>query len=312
MMESLIGLGGNGTETNAPQGDLVKDSDEAHFHEDVLDASMKVPVIVDFWAPWCGPCKQLGPVLEKAVAAARGAVRLVKIDVDRNQMLAGQLQIQSIPAVYAFFQGQPVDGFMGAQPESAVKGFVERLARQAGPTTEESPLDQALEQARAALDEGQHAAAEAIFGQVLRHDPKHRAARAGVLRCKLAQGDAPGAKEMFDEVPEAERSDPAYGGIAAAIELASQSAGAGEVAELRQRVERNPADHQARFDLALALQAAGDREAAADELLEILRRDRKWNDEAARKKLLTFFEAWGPSDPLTLAARRRLSSLLFS
>jgi len=311
-MESLIGLGSEGTDKAAPQGDLIKESDEAHFREDVLDASMQVPVIVDFWAPWCGPCKQLGPILEKAVAAARGAVRLVKIDVDRNQMLAGQLQIQSIPAVYAFFQGQPVDGFMGAQPESAIKGFVERLARQAAPTTEESPLDQALEQAQAALDEGQHAAAEAIFGQVLRHDPKNRAARAGVVRCKLAQGDAPGAKEMFDEVPEAERSDPAYGGIAAAIELASQSAGAGEVAELRQRVERNPADHQARFDLALALQAAGDREAAADELLEILRRDRKWNDEAARKKLLTFFEAWGPSDPLTLAARRRLSSLLFS
>lgn len=312
-MENLIGLDGNDAAPTAPQGDLIKESDEAHFHEDVLDASMQVPVIVDFWAPWCGPCKQLGPILEKAVAAARGAVRLVKIDVDRNQMLAGQLQIQSIPAVYAFFQGQPVDGFMGAQPESTVKGFVERLARQAGTTAGgESPVEQALQQARAALDGGQHAAAEAIFSQVLRHDPKNREARGGVIRCKLAQGDTESARRMFDEVPEAERGEAVYGGIAAALELASQSAEAGEVAELRQRVEANPADHQARFDLALALQAAGDREAAADELLEILRRERKWNDEAARKQLLTFFEAWGPSDPVTLSARRRLSSLLFA
>jgi len=311
-MESLIGLGSEGTDKAAPQGDLIKESDEAHFREDVLDASMQVPVIVDFWAPWCGPCKQLGPILEKAVAAARGAVRLVKIDVDRNQMLAGQLQIQSIPAVYAFFQGQPVDGFMGAQPESAIKGFVERLARQAGPDAGESPVEQALAQAQAALDEGQHGAAEAIFAQVRQHDPKNETARAGVIRCKLAQGDADGAQKLFDDVPEAERGAAAYSGIAAALELASQSAQAGETAELRQRVERNPADHQARFDLALALQAAGDREAAADELLEIVRRDRKWNDEAARKRLLTFFEAWGPSDPATLGARRRLSSLLFS
>jgi len=311
-MESLIGLGGNGPDAPAQPGDLIKESDETHFREDVLDASMKAPVIVDFWAPWCGPCKQLGPVLEKAVGAARGAVRLVKIDVDQNQMLAGQLQIQSIPAVYAFFQGQPVDGFMGAQPESAVKAFVERLAREAGTSAAESPLDQALEQAQGALDAGQHAAAEAIFAQVLRHDPKNGPARAGIIRCKLAQNDTAGAKTLFDEVPEAERGDAAYAGIAAAIELASQSAEAGEVVELRRRVEQNPADHQARFDLALALQASGDREVAADELLEIVRRDRAWNDDAARKKLLTFFEAWGPTDPLTLAARRRLSSLLFS
>ncbi len=309
-METIIGAGaGNGGE---PPIGLIKDSDTARFAQDVIEASMTTPVIVDFWAPWCGPCKQLTPALEKTVQAARGAVRMVKVNVDENQDLAAQLRIQSIPAVYAFFKGQPVDGFVGAQSESEVKAFVDRLASQAGAEAGPSPVDQALEQAQTALESGQPAAASALFGQVLQHEPDNDTALAGLIRCHLDAGDAAAAREMFDSLPADTASAAAFTSIKAALELAEQSADTGEIPELEARVAAQPNDHQARFDLAMALHAAGEREAAVEALIEIIGRDRNWNEEAARHQLLKFFEAWGPKDELTQSARRRLSSLLFS
>ncbi|MHA1599348.1 MAG: tetratricopeptide repeat protein, partial [Alphaproteobacteria bacterium] len=277
-----------------------------------IEASMKVPVIVDFWAPWCGPCKQLGPALEKVVQAARGGVRLVKIDIDQNQALAGQLRIQSIPAVYAFFQGQPIDGFVGAQSESELKQFVGRLLQQSGTGAGPSPVEQALEQAQTALTENQNAAASALFGQVLQHEPENETALAGMIRCHLAANNIAAAREMFDALLADITGKPAFASVKAALELAEQSATAGPIPDLTARVAQNPQDHQARFDLAMALNADGQQEATADALLEIIRRDRAWNDEAARQQLLKFFDAWGPTDPHTLTARRQLSSLLFS
>ncbi|MCH8038607.1 MAG: thioredoxin [Proteobacteria bacterium] len=309
-METIIGAGkGNG---GAPPAGLIKDSDTAGFAQDVIEASMTTPVIVDFWAPWCGPCKQLTPALEKTVQAARGAVRMVKVNIDENQDLAAQLRIQSIPAVYAFVKGQPVDGFVGAQSESQVKAFVERLASQAGAELGPSPVDQALEQAQAALESGQPAAASALFGQVLQHEPDNETALAGLIRCHLDAGDVAAARQMFDSLPEDKTAAAAFASIKAALELAEQSAETGEIPELEARVAAQPNDHQARFDLAMALRAAGEREAAVEALLEIIGRDRNWNEAAARHQLLKFFEAWGPKDELTQSARRRLSSLLFS
>ncbi len=309
-METIIGAAaGNGGE---PPIGLIKDSDTAGFAQDVIETSMTTPVIVDFWAPWCGPCKQLTPALEKTVQAARGAVRLVKVNVDENQELAAQLRIQSIPAVYAFFKGQPVDGFVGAQSESQVQAFVDRLASQAGVELGPSPVDQALEQAQAALQSGQPAAASALFGQVLQHEPDNETALAGLIRCHLDAGDAAAARQMFDSLPEDTASAAAFASIKAALELAEQSAETGEIPELEARVAAQPNDHQARLDLAMALHAAGEREAAVEALIEIIGRDRNWNEEAARHQLLKFFEAWGPKDELTQSARRRLSSLLFS
>jgi len=312
-METLIGAGpSNGAEGGPPPADLIKDSSTARFGQDVIEASMKVPVIVDFWAPWCGPCKQLGPLLEKVVQAARGGVRLVKIDIDQNQALAGQLRIQSIPAVYAFYQGQPVDGFVGAQSESEIKGFVDRLLQQSGAGAGPSPVEQALEQAQAALTDKQVDVALSLYGQVLQVEPDNETALAGMIRCHLAAGGVATARAMFDALPAGVAGKPAFSSVAATLELAEQSAKAGSLPGLAARVSQNPADHQARFDLAVALHAAGQREAAADALLEIIRRDRTWNEDAARQQLVKFFEAWGPTDPHTLAARRRLSSLLFS
>ena len=312
-MDNIIGADGTPTGAGAPPAaDLIKDSDTANFGRDVIEASMAVPVIVDFWAPWCGPCKQLGPLLEKIVQAARGAVRLVKVDIDQNQVLAGQLRIQSIPAVYAFFQGQPVDGFVGAQGESQIKAFVDRLVSQSGAAAGPSPVEQALEQAKTALDGKQFAAASALFGQILQHEPENEEALAGMIRCHLESGNPAGARQMLESVPENLRGKPAIASAAAALELAEAADKAGPADELKARVAANPADHQARFDLASALHAQGDREAAAEALLEILRRDRAWNEEAARKELVKYFEAWGPADPLTLQTRRQLSALLFS
>ncbi len=307
-METIIGA--------APQGgapaDLIKDSDTANFAQDVIEASMAAPVIVDFWAPWCGPCKQLGPLLEKAVKGARGAVRMVKVNIDENQDLAAQLRIQSVPTVYAFFQGRPVDGFQGALPESQVKSFVERLTQSAGGAGGPDPIEQALEEAEAALEAGQAGAATALLGQVLQHEPDNARALAGLVRGHVLAGDAAGAREILDGLTDELRRAPEVASAAASLELAEASAEAGDVADLRRRLAGNENDHQARFDLAMALYAAGQNEPAADELLELIRRDRAWNEEAARMQLLKFFEAWGPSDPVTLSARRRLSSLLFA
>lgn len=309
-METIIGSDGLGG--GAPDADAVKDGTQETFAKDVIEASMKTPVIVDFWAPWCGPCKQLGPMLEQAVRATRGAVRMVKVNVDENQAIAQQLRVQSIPAVYAFFQGQPVDGFVGAQPESQIKAFVQRLAQEGGGNQGDSPIEQALAQAEAALEDGQHGPASAIFGQILQHEPDNARALSGSIRCRLGADDVEGARELLDALTPELAATPEIASAAAAVELAEQSLDAGEITELLRKVELDGNDHQSRFDLALALQGAGKPEAAADELLEIVRRNRAWNDEAARKQLVKLFDAWGQTDPLTQDVRSRLSSILFS
>jgi len=310
-MDQLIGA----ARSDKPAaGALVKDSDTKNFMADVIDASQQVPVIVDFWAPWCGPCKQLGPALEKAVAEAKGAVRLVKIDIDKNQQLAAQMRFQSIPAVYAFFQGRPVDGFVGALPDSQVKAFVRKLAEIGGPggDDEGAAIEDALAEAEAALEAGDAGTAGAIFNQVLAHEPDNLRGLTGLVRGLVAAGELKRAREALARIPADKQADAAVGKARAALELAEQAAGAaGQLSELQAKVAGNPADHQARFDLAVALYATGQQEAALDELLEIVRRDRAWNEEAARKQLVKYFEAQGPTHPLTLTGRRRLSSLLF-
>lgn len=305
-MEQIIG--GEGPAGPGGNGALIKDGDTATFGEDVIQASMEVPVVVDFWAPWCGPCKQLGPAIEKVVTAAAGAVKLVKINVDENQQLAAQLRVQSIPAVFAFKNGQPVDGFVGALPESQIKAFVERLAGEIGP----SPVEEAVEHAKMLLESGDAASAAGIFGEALKAEPGNPDAAAGLARCYLANGDLERARQTLSVIPPEHQHHEEVRSVEAALSLAETSGDAGDVRELRAKVDADPADHQARFDLSQALMAAGQREEAVDELLEIIRRDRDWNEEAARKQLLTLFEAFGPTDELTLSGRRQLSSILFS
>lgn len=303
-MESLI--------ASAPAAaDLVKNTGTATFMADVVDASFDQPVIVDFWAPWCGPCRQLGPALEKAVTEARGAVRMVKVNIDENQDLAGQMRIQSIPAVYAFKDGRPVDGFVGALPESQVKQFVQKMAKLGGP--KQSPIEDALAMAKEALAEGDVGTAGNLYAQVLEAEPTNPAALAGIVRVQIEAKDLEGAREALAQVPAEHAGHADIVAARSALELAEEGEKAtGALAELEAKLAANPNDHQARFDLSAALYAAGDREAAVDQLLEIVRRDRKWNEEAARKQLLKLFEAFGFSDPLSMDARKRLSSILFS
>jgi putative thioredoxin len=313
-MDQLIGGGASGAQAGAANAaDLIKDSDQQHFTKDVIDASMQVPVIVDFWATWCGPCKQLGPTLEKVVKEAKGAVKLVKIDVDKNQALAGQLRIQSIPAVYAFFQGRPVDGFVGAQPESQLKQFVQQLSKMGNAAAGPSPIEEALDHAEAALAENDYGAASAIFDQVLAHESDNARAIAGLLRCSIATGDLAGAREMVSGLTPEMLKNPAITSSISQLDLAEAGQkAAGQTQQLQARIDANPKDFEARYDLAVAQFAAGEREAAIDQLLAIFKANRGWNDEAARKQLLKFFEAMGPTDPVTLAGRRKLSSLMFS
>lgn len=298
--------GGNGA---APEGELIKDSDTRSFMDDVVQASSEVPVIVDFWAPWCGPCKQLGPVLEKAVREANGKVRLVKVNIDENQALAGQMRVQSIPAVYAFVNGQPVDGFMGMQPESEIRAFIDRLG---GPSSEEQQIEQLCEAAKAALEDKNFTAAGQMFASVLQVDRENTAAIGGLARCQIETGDLEGARATLALVPPAKESDADVAGARAALELAETPSDEAEITQLRAKIAEDAKDHQSRFDLASALNAAGNREEALEHLMEIIKLDRNWNDEAARKQLLKFFKAWGLSDELTVSGRRQLSAILFS
>jgi putative thioredoxin len=289
-------------------GDIVKEATLATFAKDVLEASRNVPVLVDFWAPWCEPCKQLTPILEKVVKSFAGKVRLVKVNIDQNQALAGQLRIQSIPTVYAFRDGRPLDGFQGAQPESAVRAFVERLLG------EEAAMDAAAAIAAAdqALEAGDLQGAAEIYAAVLQGEPQNAAALAGLARCYLKSGDAARAEQTLELVPPDKRDSAPVASARAALELAKVAGKAGDIGKLKAQVEAQPANHQARLDYAIALAAGGNKSEAAEQLLESFRRDRKWNDEAARKQLLKLFDAWGPKDPATLEGRRKLSSILFS
>ena len=300
----MLGLG------DKPRADanLIKDGTEATFMADVIEASREVPVIVDFWATWCGPCKTLGPMLEAAVTAAKGKVRMVKVDVDQNQRIAAQLRIQSIPTVYAFWQGQPVDGFQGALPASELKAFIERVSALAG----DGGLADAIQAAEDMLAQGAAVDAAETFAAVLGEDAGNAAAYGGLVRAHIALGNLDQAESFIAAAPAAIAKSKELDAARAQLALAKQAANVGPEAELRAAVEANPNDHQARYDLAAALLAAGNPQAAVDELLELFRRDREWNGGAAKTQLLTIFDALKPQDPIVLAGRRRLSSMIFA
>ncbi|MFL5094462.1 MAG: tetratricopeptide repeat protein [Xanthobacteraceae bacterium] len=307
----MVMLQNEGPPAAAAEG-LIKDTTTQTFVKDVIEESRRQPVLVDFWAPWCGPCRQLTPVLEKVIRAAKGKAKLVKMNIDENRTLFDQISvqmgIQSIPAVIAFANGQPADGFLGALPESQVTAFVERLIkdRVGG---EEKDL---LKEAEAALADGDAGHAADLYARVLEQDPSNTQALAGLARAYVETGALEQAKQMLALIPEAKRNEPEVAAARAAVDLAEQATSLGPITELEQKVAANPLDHQARFDLALALNAQGRRGEALDHLLEIVKRDRKWNDDGARKQLVQLFDAWGPTDESTVAGRRRLSSILFA
>ncbi|WP_062210663.1 thioredoxin [Aureimonas sp. AU12] len=305
------GFAAAGSTGPAPAGDLVIETTTATFAADVIRESRNQPVLVDFWAPWCGPCRQLTPIIERAVQAAGGRVKLVKMNIDEHPSIAGQLGVQSIPAVFAFVDGQPVDGFMGALPESEVKAFIDRLTGGAAGAPGGDPVAEALTQAGELLTSGDASGAAQIFAAVLQHDPENAKGAAGLAECYLAAGDTERAKAVVDQLPPEMLNDAAFATVKTKLKLAEELAGLGDAATLQARLEGDADDHQARYDLALIAQAKGDRATAAGHLLEIIRRDRAFDDDGARRKLLEFFDVWGPTDPATKDARRHLSSLLF-
>ena len=303
----MLQSGGAMTATAAPDG-LIKETTTQGFMKDVIEESKRQPVLIDFWAPWCGPCKQLTPILEKVVKNAKGKVKLVKMNIDDHPAIPGQMGIQSIPAVIAFVNGQPTDGFMGAQPEAQINAFIERLTKGAvGGETKDL-----LAEADAALAAGDAETAAAIYSEILAEDKANVPALAGLARTYVAANEIEKAKQILTQVPEAKRNDAAVAAARAALEVAEQASSVGPIGELEQKVQSNPLDHQARFDLAVALNANGKRQEAVDQLMEIVKRDRKWNDDGARKQLVQFFEAWGPTEEATIAGRKKLSSVLFA
>ena len=289
------------------EADLINNTTTKDFLRDVIEASREVPVLVDFWATWCGPCRQLTPILEKAVRAAKGAVRLVKLNIDEHPQIPGQMGVQSIPAVFAFQDGRPVDGFMGALPESRVNDFIARLI---GDSAGDTAAD--LEAAEAALSAGDVNSAAQLFGEVMQKDRENAQALAGLAKCYIKTGDLVRAEQTLALVPPAKADSSPVASARAALELARKTPAAGDIETLRAKLAADPKDPQARFDLALALSAKGDRSGALDELLAVVAKNRGWNDDAARKQLLQLFDAWGPADPSTIAGRQRLSSLLFA
>src|SRR6201985_1590917 len=306
---TIMEQGNGATPPAAP--DLIKETTTQTFVKDVIEESKRQPVLIDFWAEWCGPCRQLTPVLEKAVRAAKGKVKLVKMNIDQHPAIPGQMGIQSIPAVIAFVNGQPADGFMGAVPESQINAFIDKLTK--GMTAPGEPnIAEILQEAEAVLAEGDRAAAAQIYAEVLALDATNIAAMAGLAKCYITSGAVEQAKQTLAMVPESKRNDAAVKAVQAAIDLAEQAEAVGPVAELEQKVAANPLAHQVRFGLATALNAMGKRAEATAQLLEIIRRDRKWNDDGARKQLVQFFEAWGGADEATVEGRKRLSTILFS
>jgi len=298
----ILGDGGAGE----PSADLIKNTTTAEFMRDVVEASGERPVLVDFWAPWCGPCKQLTPVLEKAVRAAKGAIALVKLNIDEHPEIPGQMGVQSIPAVFAFKEGRPVDGFMGALPESQISAFIARLIG------EDADSEADIEAPQAALEADDVNAAAQGFGEILQNDAENVEAIASLTKCYIKTGDFDRAEQTLALVPPAKAESAPVASARAALELARKAGETGDVDSLRAKVAAEPGDPQARFDLALALNAKGDRQGALDELLTIVAKHRAWNDDAARKQLLQLFDAWGPTDPATTSGRQKLSSLLFA
>jgi putative thioredoxin len=290
----------------AAADDLIKETTTQAFVKDVIEESMNQPVLVDFWAPWCGPCKQLTPIIEKVVKNAKGKVKLVKMNIDDHPQVAGQLGIQSIPAVIAFDKGQGVDGFMGALPESQITTFIEKLA---GKVVDE--VAEALAAADAALIEGDAAGAMQIYASVVQAEPENIHAYVGIARCQLEVGQVEAAENVLSKIPAAKQNDPAVAAVRAKIDVAKAAADLGPIHELTEKVAANPKDHASRLDLAIALNAKDKREEAVDHLIEIFKQDRAWNEDAARKQLVQFFEAWGPMDEAAIAGRRKLSSLMF-
>lgn len=320
-MQTIIG-GGQPAAGNGAGAVLIKDTDTRNFAKDVIEESKRQPVIVDFWAPWCGPCKTLGPLLEKLVKAAKGAVKLVKLDVDKNQQLAAQFRIQSIPAVYAFSQGKPVDAFVGALPESQLKQFIDTLIKGAGAAGRggPDPLDQVFAMAKEAMNKGDHGTAASLYARILDQDPDSLPARLGLARAAIALGEVEQARQMLEELPPEAKKGADYEAAMAAIDLAGRAAEAaakagakpGDLGAFEDRLARDPNDHEARYNLALALYAGGHADGAIQHLLEIVKRSRTWNEEAARKELLKIFEALGPTNEATVKGRRGLSVILFS